>query len=95
MRLRITLPAGTAYVYDSYVAPELRRRHVSSAAATRFARVLAKEGCTRMIATVAPESEVALGNARRGGYVEVGRMATLAPGPLPGLRVPYVGRSRR
>jgi len=94
-RLSLTLAADAVFTYDSYTCPDLRGRRVASAAATRSAAALSAEGAQQAFVTVLPENGAGIRNAERSGYREVGRFAVLVLGPLPALRVPYLGRSRR
>jgi GNAT superfamily N-acetyltransferase len=94
-RLCLPLADDAVFIYDSYTSPDMRSRRIASATSTRAAAMLAAEGRRQSFITVLPENGAGIRNATRSGYREIARFAVLVLGPLPAIRVPYVGRSRR
>jgi len=89
--VRCTLPAGYAYVHDSFTSADVRGRRVGPSAATRLAEALAAEGCRMLVAFVEAGNHWAVRNAENSGYAEAGSLAKVAAGRWA---VPVYRRSR-
>ena len=94
---RLSLPLGQdeAFWYDEFTSADMRGHRIAAAGVTRTAATLAAEGRRRLCAIVLPENSAGIKTAQRSGYQQVARFAVLVLGPLPALRMPYLGRGRR
>jgi GNAT superfamily N-acetyltransferase len=87
----LRVPPDAVYVGDAWTAPHLRGLGVAAAVSRAAKNRLADEGYERWVFYVVATNHLGLANARRTAPRETARIAALKLGPLPAVRVPYLG----
>jgi len=71
----VELPAGTAMLYDSFVAPELRGQRILGQMVTEAMQELRRRGLTRMLCHIPEWNEASTKAYERCGFEPFGRVA--------------------
>jgi hypothetical protein len=77
LRLGLRLPAGDAWVFDSWTDPLERGRGLAAEASTELGRALAACGVTRLVVIVMPGNRPGRAAVVRSGYRELGTITTI------------------
>jgi hypothetical protein len=77
LRLGVRLPAGDAWVFDSWTDPLERGRGVAAEASAELGRALAVNGTTRLVAIVMPGNRPGKTAVVRSGYRELGTITAI------------------
>jgi hypothetical protein len=82
LALVMTLPAGTAYWYDSWTDPSMRGLRVASSCGVRSCRAIAAEGFRVSAAAVSAENEAGMANVHAMGFRPVATLGWFGVGSV-------------
>jgi GNAT superfamily N-acetyltransferase len=81
LRVGLRLPAGHAWIFDSWTDPAERGRGIAGEASAALGAALATEGTTRFVAIVMTGNRAGHTAVLRSGYTRLGTITTIRTSP--------------